>query len=575
MKSDITSSLFERKPWIEILAVNVFYCSIFIAFTFPFVFHLTDSIIGRNDALQFAWNSFNFEQSLIAGNVFFTQTMFHPWGAGTLMHAGGLLTNIIALPFSNKVFVINIILVVHFILSGTGAYRLSRHLGLGTVYALIAGFIFAFSPYKMARLAEHQNLVMTGFVPYFIVFYLRSFDFFKYKFFPKIISYRFLILAAGVGFLQALTDFVVMFHLLYFATFWILFAYIYRYRQQYGTATMVITLLGTSFFLHFLSNSLVQIGANDSGGLWWGGYWADFVRPDSARFYSGSVGEMLRSVFARYNMGIEGQAFVGYSLLLMFAIAVARWSKRQSPLYMSAMLFAIMCILLVSIPEPTGYQSIYSPFAFLHFVPGLTELRCPERIFSLAYLCIAVFGLYQFQTIMSATSKAVQNIALLGFFSVLFLEYYPNPYPITSSVNVPNTVVALRCKPARAVLAYPFGLRDGYRQDGHYEMMHAIYQMQHTKHQLGGYISRLDAGLRQKYLSNDFIRDLIIMQDGTDSLLPAKNYSSYIDELDFESAMILQQDFSAQGAVFLDSVLFANGYTRQSCGDGILLLKHH
>lgn len=558
----------------HVFSPYLFYLLIFIAYTFPYVMHFTDHIIGKNDALQFAWNSFNFEQCLANGDLFFTKIMFHPWGEDSVLHAGGLFSNIFALPFDNKVLAENILLILHFILSGVGGYHVARYAGLNNRFALIAGFIFAFSPYKMARLAEHHNLVMMGFVPFFILNFLKAFRFTNFTFFPPVICQRNLILAIFFGFIQGLSDFVVMFHLLYFAAFIVLFSYIKRYQKYYGLIPTFILILIITVYCHILSQSLVQSGADDSGGLWWGGYWSDFIRPDGSIWYNYVFGDKPSAIFSRYNMGLESQVFLGYSLIAASSIALWQWFNSKSSFILNAFFFALVCCILVAVPEPFGYKHIYSPFAFLHFIPVLTELRCPERIFSIAYLCLSVFVLCQIQNSAWLQRKKRQFFTAAFLFVALFIEYFPEPYSFTSITDIPVTVRELRKTAGEGTLIYPFGLRDGYSQIGHYEMVHAVYQMHHQKKQLGGYISRISDDLRNKYSNNSFIRDLVIMQSSKDTALPIKDYEGSIDSLHFSTALILHKERIETGATFLDSILVENGYTVKKLQDGYLYTKY-
>jgi hypothetical protein len=556
------------------ILLAVFYFAVFAAYTFPFIGFFTDHIIGQNDALQFAWNSFNFEQSLLAGNFFYTRLMFHPWGASTVMHAGGFLSNIIALPFANKIAVVNLAVILHFVFSAIGAYRLARYVGIFPVFALVAGFVFAFSPYKMARLAEHHNLIMTAFAPFFILYYLRAFNFLQFKIMPAIVSYRYFWLAMLMGFLLALSDLVVMFHLLYFAVFAHIFAYLRKIYINIGFLKLAVVVLLALVFLNLVTGMLIRMELSDSGGLWWGGYWKDFIRPDSSLLYTFFFGDSLITLLTRYNIGLEAQVFIGYSLLAASFFALWYWRRAKPNIHISMILFVFFCIILVSIPEPFGYRRFYSPFAFLHFVPVLTELRCPQRIFSLGYLCLAIFTFFNLQLFVSRNFPQLLNIVAAVLFIVLLAEYWPAKYQLTSASNVPYTVTALKEEPAKAVLAYPLGIRDGYIGYGTYNMMHAVYQMHHLKNQLGGYISRIDGNLPLQYMRNSFTRDLLLVQQNADTLIPAKDYSAAIDSLSFEAAMVLERDYNSRGAIYLDSVLTLNGYLPSYYADGYLLLRY-
>jgi len=556
------------KNWQLISFLFLFYFAVFSLYTYPFVFEAGSFLIGKNDAFQFVWNSFDFAKKVETGNLLHSYLMFHPWGESSLMHAGTLSASILSL-LGDNLLITNLYLISHSILAAIGAFLLARHFKLTFIACLVTGFVFAFSPYKMARLSEHYNLAMTGFVPFFTLAYLKSFNFKEFRFFPKILSRKQLCIALCMGMLQAITDFVVMFHMLYFAGIILLFFYIKKAYKQLGWKLTTGIIVSTISLIHFTVRFLVKNNFNDNGALWWGGYWKDFIRPDNGLFFENMIGHNLREFGERYAQGLEGTAFMGYSLLTVFLLSVL-WMIIANRQKASILLFSICCILLIAIPEPLGYQKLYSPFSILHFVPGLNQLRCPERIVNYLYLIIPIFSFIQLKDFCSyIMRRRLCSISLIMLFAGLFIEYFPSKFDFTDFASVPKAVSELKKENIDAVLIYPFGIKDGYSQQGRFEVEQFQFQMAHEKKQLGGYFSRVSDDVRKKYLDIPFIQDLISAQDGVDCL-PKRNYKNDIKTLNFSAALILDKYEQETGAQFLRKVLIESGFTEQIYADGTI-----
>lgn len=92
--------------------------------------------------------------------------------------------SLIALPvlllIKNPIFAYNFILLFSFITSGFGMYLLASYLTKNTSAGVIAGIIFAFSPFMLAQLS-HLHIITAGGIPLAFLFLHKFFEDESYK----------------------------------------------------------------------------------------------------------------------------------------------------------------------------------------------------------------------------------------------------------------------------------------------------------------------------------------------------------------------------------------------------------
>src|SRR5262249_32849531 len=139
------------------------------------------------------WNLWWVERSVLERHVspYFTPDLYFPYGAKLYFHTLNLLPAAMALPVT-AVFGVptafNFLVLLSFILTGYGTYRLSLYVliramnspeaELRSVHAaaFVGGVAFAFSSYRYIHLLGHLDLVSTQWLPFFVLFLLRSKD---------------------------------------------------------------------------------------------------------------------------------------------------------------------------------------------------------------------------------------------------------------------------------------------------------------------------------------------------------------------------------------------------------------
>ena len=158
------------------LGVLLFYTVLTLAFTYPLALHLSDSVLGgTGDNLYFAWLTGWYEHAFFdgGGHPFFSQWMNYPegWNLSTTDTAlAAVFPGAFFRHFFGPIAGYNLAMMLTFVLSGWAMYCWVRHLTRSEGAALLAGAVFAFLPFRMAKLLiGHLNLAATQWFPLFFM----------------------------------------------------------------------------------------------------------------------------------------------------------------------------------------------------------------------------------------------------------------------------------------------------------------------------------------------------------------------------------------------------------------------
>ena len=171
------------------LAVLAFYGIVAVTFTWPLVLHFAQAAPGEQvgDTWQMVWNLWWVKQALEHfQNPFQTNLIFYPQGTGLYLHALNFLNGLVSLPVQLMVGAFsttaagaiagyNFIVLLSFTLAAYGAFCLARFLWLSERAALFAGLAYGFSTYGFDHLLGHLNLVSYELIPFYILFFFKSF----------------------------------------------------------------------------------------------------------------------------------------------------------------------------------------------------------------------------------------------------------------------------------------------------------------------------------------------------------------------------------------------------------------
>lgn len=159
------------------------YLALGVVFTWPLALHLGDGVIQKGglpvDAGQGVWNLWWARSSILAGqNPFATSYLFYPFQIDLFFQTLSLPNAILAAPVLlgvGPVAAFNTVALLSFGLAGYFSYRLARTLVDDRLAALVAGFVFAFTPYHIQRLwSGPMELIAIHWIPLYILLLLRA-----------------------------------------------------------------------------------------------------------------------------------------------------------------------------------------------------------------------------------------------------------------------------------------------------------------------------------------------------------------------------------------------------------------
>ncbi len=157
------------------------YALLTILFTYPLAWHVGTHHVGEDggDARVYLWNYWWVEKALtdLGTNPFESDYIFYPVGIGLSLHTLGFLQGLLHIPLNEAVGPVagaNLIILWTFVASAIGAYLLARTLGASRTGAFLAGVVFAYCPYRLARLAGHYDLLGTEWIPFYVLALLMA-----------------------------------------------------------------------------------------------------------------------------------------------------------------------------------------------------------------------------------------------------------------------------------------------------------------------------------------------------------------------------------------------------------------
>ena len=181
-----------RRPGLVHLAALFGYLLLTVAMTWPLVLNLTTAIPGDGfDGWQNYWNLWWVKVALVdkLTNPLITDLLYHPTGVSLYFHTLNPINGLATLPVQVSAGLLpayNAVVFMAWTLSGYGVFLLTRWvLGqpsrtlaaswkMTNFAAFLAGAIYAFSPFHMAHLLGHMQVMSLQWLPFYILYLLRS-----------------------------------------------------------------------------------------------------------------------------------------------------------------------------------------------------------------------------------------------------------------------------------------------------------------------------------------------------------------------------------------------------------------
>ncbi len=465
-----------------------------LALTYPVVRYFTSAIPGDGfDGWQNLWNLWWIRRALLVEHrhPYFTDMLYHPTGVSLLFHTLNPFNGFTFLPVqlaAGLFAAYNSVVLFSFAIAGLGGYLLARYALRHTAEpartwcALLAGAIYAFSPFHFAHLLGHMQVFSLEWIPFYVLYLWRGID----RAQRGQLRPRDIVMPALFLVLIALCDwYFVLYCLLFTALVWL-----YLLWQRRLTIRAIALTAGVGGLFALILSPLIVPMVLEARRF-------DFMVPPPEQVYILSAdllafltpnefhplwGKAAARLGARFTSTVsEHTVFTGYIPLLLAIWGWRRGGRRRGFWALSVLAFVLLA--LGPALHVAGRQlPIPLPYALLQrWVPFIQITRSVSRFNVMVMLSLSVlaaWGLWAWMRI----SHRPQRLALVVLGLTLF-EFLPVPYPI-SRPDTPAWYRQLAQEPGDfAVLNLPMNWdRPGY----------LLYQTVHGKRLTVGYISRDD-----------------------------------------------------------------------------------
>lgn len=467
------------------LTVSAVYLLCMIPLFRVFSPQFTTTIIGPpGDNLQDFWNTW-YSQKMLDSNpreFFHTRLVRYPEGV-SLYYQSFAYSDLLAVLAVRKLFALpadvhtlaalhNAALLSSFYLAALGAFYLARRFTRHTISALLAGFIFGFSPFHVAHLLEHMHVATIEFIPFFLLFFFRAMD-----------TGRPADLAGSVlfYFLSAISCWYYLFYIAYFLLFYYLYQAVTLKRLFLRKPLWAILgiFAGVLLLLSPLLRPMIsQAWTNpDVYAPGYSEYGADLLGYFAFDPYHllASAGRVIYSHFT----GNVTEMTVYLGVLNIGLFVWAFWNRRRLEIreiqFFACGILVFMIIASGSFLHFYGRRILAMPMLLFEFLPIVKNLRGASRAVVFVYVFLGLGVGLAVDAIIQAyrPSRRALAVSLAVISALVFLDFYP--------VGLSRTL--LKSPAAYAVLARDpdtqFGILDlprGYLQGSLYMMFQTFHE---------------------------------------------------------------------------------------------------
>jgi hypothetical protein len=438
-----------------------------IALTYPLILHLTthipfDGVLPPSISEHWisTWGFWFIKHVAVEEKrwPFSSDVIFYPRGVDlTYSVLFGLgLPIAAAIPFVRVLgftLTLNLFLFTAFIISAYATFLLVRYLTNDTRAAFISGFIFAFSPFQMARALGHFGIITSSIlIPVYILFFLRA------MISGRVIYLMFSSLIMTITFVSNP----------YYAIFLMLFSSIYIiYFAFCNTGPLIknflyMRLLPLVCFSTLFSIPLMwiiltnraenfQMYAPISHVIQHSADLLAFFLPSS---HHSMWGNLVKPLYYSHFTGnaTEQTVYMGYTVLALAVIAIVKVPKEQTRFWLvSAITFFVLSLgpflhINGMGTFELGGTSVWFPLPYLPMlhIPVLKAMRGPSRFAIMCMLALAVLAGYGVSHLLKRfEGKVVAGLGFLGLIiAIIGLEFSIVPVPLVDA-TIPKVYEAI------------------------------------------------------------------------------------------------------------------------------------
>jgi hypothetical protein len=487
--------------------------------TYPLIFHPTthlpsEEVLPPSISEHWIWTwGFWFVKQVVDARrwSFFTDVIFYPRGVDLTypMLFGLGLPLVAAAPVVQLLGVtltFNLFLFIAFVVAAYATFLLVRDLTHDNRAAFIAGFIFAFSPFQMARVLGHFGIVTSGmWIPLYVLFFMRA---------MKHAYVHDLILASLV---MTLTFIINPYYALFLVFFTIIYTVYYMISNRADTIksflyTRLLPMgcLAALFSLPLLWITLTHRGedfhmyAPTSHVLLWHvlQHSADLLAFFLPSSHHSIWGNLVKPVYYSHFTGnpTEQTVYMGYMVLVLSVIAIVKAPKEQTRFWLvSAIVFFVLSLgpflhLYGRDTLELGGISLWFPLPYfpLLFIPVLKAMRGLSRFSIMCMLALAVLAGYGVTHLLKRFEGKAAALGILGLLiTIIGLEFAIVPVPLVDA-RIPRVYEGIAREQSQAGTILDVPLYWSVAKYQHYQTMH-------QKRLLFGQAPRLSLGVDFRY----------------------------------------------------------------------------
>ncbi len=504
------------------LAVLSAYLLLTAVMTWPLVMQLTTAIPGDGfDGWQNYWNQWWIKVALVdrLQSPFQTDLLYYPTGVGLYFHTLNPFNGVTTLPIQLSFGLIpayNAVVFLSWSLAGYGVYLLVRWLlGPGDerriprspfaishpLAAFIAGAIFTFSPFHMAHLLGHMQVMSLQWIPFYLLYLLRA----MHQQQTGKSWWRSALMAGGFLTLTGLCDWYFVLYLFFFTGLLLLWKLVVGARR-YGIGKRWLLLplpplLAGMVMVLLLSPLLVPMVREAT-------QFSFMVRPTSDLYTLSAtladflIPNRLHTLFRPASFTWPGNQIapvsertiaIGYMALILAAVAL--WRRRRTSRFWVATLLLFLLLALgpawhwititaAAIPEAGVTPDSWTPFALLNAtIPFMRISRSVSRYALMAQLSVAVLAGLGMGWLLRQRGTLATLLLSTGILAAVLFESWVAPFPMSPPDTPAFYQEIARMDEPGAILNLPMNYdRPGY----------LLYQTVHQKPLTVAYISRED-----------------------------------------------------------------------------------
>ncbi len=149
------------------------------------------------------------------------------------------------------------------------------------------------------------------------------------------------------------------------------------------------------------------------------------------------------------------------------------------------------------------------PQAVLRYVPLFSNARMPGRAMAVAYLALAMIS----GLAVSELARRLRGRRMVTVLAICLvaLDYVAVPFPLVPLPTAPLFGRLVTIARPGAICELPFGLRDGFGEEGTFDARDLFYQTIHGRPMLGGFVARLSPASVRPYREDPFLELLLRM----------------------------------------------------------------